>query len=370
MKQFGWYLELNAAREYSISINGEKLDYSEIIGDRDEFPHIERCDGLEAICNIRYVRWKKRLIDEYSHYYFIGSDNSDCGKETTTLNNKGDKFYHSVYIQSDYFDTFRDLGITQEDDLQPVLPIIARTNKVYKGVREKVDLFLKDKRRPFLSDYTNILIQEYEQEGVFPHHNGNEWDNIRHKELKNVVRQLYQIEPRIFVNLNTEQKKTFVHLLNLLMDVGERDSLLTVLGEIVNLAPSEVDDLANILKTSKLSNVIKTIKLIEDRCRAIDDLRQLVFNRELGAKEPQHIQKMIENHYWIFGEQYHLVTAAEPKFEEALRRYIYEIWGEKKDVHIDHKDKNREMDIFMVRWERLADSINNIVVELKNPRCR
>jgi hypothetical protein len=93
----------------------------------------------------------------------------------------------------------------------------------------------------------------------------------------------------------------------------------------------------------------------------------LVFNKVLGANERDHLQKMIEKHYWIFGEQYHLVTAAEPKFEEALRRYIYLLRGEKKEVIIDHPDKNKEMDIFAVRQDLQNDIISNIVIELKHP---
>ena len=116
-----------------------------------------------------------------------------------------------------------------------------------------------------------------------------------------------------------------------------------------------------------MSAIIKTIRLIEDRYVAVDQFKDLIFDRDLGANEIDHIQKMVEKHYWIFGEQYHLVTAADPKFEKALRRYIYLLRGEKASVQLDHKDKNKEMDIFAVRWAKHSEYINNVVVELKNP---
>ena len=84
--------------------------------------------------------------------------------------------------------------------------------------------------------------------------------------------------------------------------------------------------------------------------------------------ERDHLQKFIEEHYWIFGEQYTLVTAAEPKFEEALHRYTKLITGEDDEKHIEDKDKNKEMDIFAVRQNIENDSINNIVIELKHPK--
>ena len=101
--------------------------------------------------------------------------------------------------------------------------------------------------------------------------------------------------------------------------------------------------------------------------KAIEDLKQLVFNKELKANEIAHIQKMIENHYWIFGEQYNLVTAAEPNFEEALRRYMHVLHQEYEDKTIEHPDKLKQMDIFAVRQDVHSDTINNIVVELKHP---
>ena len=70
----------------------------------------------------------------------------------------------------------------------------------------------------------------------------------------------------------------------------------------------------------------------------------------------------------LFGEKYTLVTAAEPRFEKALREYIKILTGEDTDITIDHEDKNKEMDIFAVRQNIENDNINNIVVELKSPK--
>ena len=55
--------------------------------------------------------------------------------------------------------------------------------------------------------------------------------------------------------------------------------------------------------------------------------------------------------------------------KSSLRRFLYLLRGEKINVEIDHPDKNREMDIFMVRQDFQNDLINN-VVELKNPKVK
>ena len=63
-----------------------------------------------------------------------------------------------------------------------------------------------------------------------------------------------------------------------------------------------------------------------------------------------------------------MVAAAEVKFEEALRRYIHLLTNENNKPTVAHPDKNKEMDIFLVRQLQSSDTIHNIVVELKSPR--
>lgn len=361
-REFGWFLELNSPKNVSITYNGFPLNYSTIIGENDSFPL--QLNGTEF--HIRFVRWTVSLYREYSRYYFINSSDDEVNKETTTLNNKSDSFYHSIYIKSNYFDLFA----FKSPDKQSSLIGKTRNDETFKTLMDTIDHFLRNKRKPFLRNYSEQVIAEFEKDNAFPRFNGNEWDKYRKQELENVLREIVQVEPKIFSRLNVEQKKIFAHFLNLIIDSGEKDKLFEVLDEIVNLEPTERQELAALLKTSRLSSIIKTIKLIEDRYKTVSELRSLVFKDELGANERDHIQKAIEKHYWIFGEQYHLVTAEEPKFEEALRRYVWILRGVDEKAQIDHPDKHKEMDIFMVRQNIKEDTIHHIVVELKHPRVK
>ena len=168
--------------------------------------------------------------------------------------------------------------------------------------------------------------------------------------------------------MNKEQKKTFIRLLDLIVQTGEIDSLFNILQEILDMNETEREDLSDMLKYTRLSNITKTIKLLSDRYKAVNDLKRLVFEEELAANEVDHIQKMIEKHYWLFGEQYNLVTAAEPNFSEALRRYVHHLHKEYEEDGVDHPDKLKQMDIFAVRQDFTNGKINNIVVELKHPK--
>lgn len=67
--------------------------------------------------------------------------------------------------------------------------------------------------------------------------------------------------------------------------------------------------------------------------------------KEFNSYEVKHVQELVEKHYWIFGEQYNLITSAEPDFELALKGMIKAEMGIEEEVHIEHPDKNKEMDL-------------------------
>lgn len=365
-REFGWFLELNKHKDFCIKVNGELLKYSDIIGGKDNTEFTHRETGTKF--NVSYIRWQTEINKEYSRYYYQNSSNNEIWKDYTTLNKKGDHFYHSVFIQSDYFNNFD--FITEENSNPQLIKGGRKSDEQFKYLQSELHNYLRKKRKPFLKDYSYKLVEEYEKEGVLPEFKENEWDAIRKDELKSVIRGLYETQPKIFSTLNIEQKKTFVGFLNLLLDSEERERILVIIREIVDLDEIEREELAGLLESTKLSKIIKTIKLIKDRYQVISQLKELVFNEELKANERDHIQKIVECHYWIFGEQYLLISAAEPRFEEVLRRFMYLLRGENKKRKITHEDKNKELDIFICKQNKLIDTVENIVVELKHPKVK
>jgi hypothetical protein len=364
INEFCWFLELNSSKGYKIAINDEPLDYSINIAELDgtiEFVY----DKTNTTFKCKFIQWKNPLHKELSKYYFLNSSGDEVYKDFTTLNKKGDEFYHSVYIQSDFFDNFNTNAKTPEN--QSLLFGKARSSPEYKFLIRKVNEYVRAKRKPYLRTFATRLVEKYEQDGILPSYK-NEWEaKYKKPQLEETLIGLYEAEPKLFTNLNTNQKKTFVRLLDLLLDSNERDNLLAIIDEVVELEPEEREDLAKLFETTSLNRIIETIKLIEDRYKIYYQLRDVVFETSLEANEVDHLQKIIESHYWIFGEQFNLVTAAEPKFEEALRRYIYHLTENDQTTEIDHQHKLKEMDIFACRQNILADRIENIVVELKHP---
>ena len=152
------------------------------------------------------------------------------------------------------------------------------------------------------------------------------------------------------------------------MNSDERENLLIILSEILELSKEDRKELAKLLTESKLKKVMKTIKLISNRYKFAMILKELAFNKSLNANERDHLQDLISNNYWIFGEKYNLASADE-SFERGLRNYLYILNGEKKEVHISDPNRLKRMDIFICRRD-ISENIHNIIVELKHPKKR
>lgn len=369
-KEFAWYLELNKPRNYSLEVQGERLDYSDLIVNQESFQLTIENEKLkhEFLFKCRFFQWKEKLNDEYSCFYYLNSKNEVALIKTTKFNNKGDNFFHSIFIESEMFDFFSNRKISNQKLVNQIESSVYR--EVFDKLEVELNKYLREKRKPTLKENAEKLINQYEEEGVMPSFGSNSWDVIRRNDLHDLIIELYEVEPKIFFKLNEFQKKILVRFFYLLLDNDTRDDLFEILNEVVVLDDEERKRIAEILKVTRLSAILETIELIRDRVIIIDRLKELVFNEELNANEVDHLQNFIEQHFWVFGEQYRLVAAAEDKFDKALKKFREEIkvkYDKDSDPKIDHPSRLREMDIFLVRQSFYSEFIDNLIVELKHP---
>ena len=371
-QQFGWFLFLNKSNNFSIKINGEDLDYEYLIGESAKKPlEINDEEGNKYTFDVTFIRWNEKIGDKY-YYYLLGSDQFEKAKVLTSFNNNAIDFHHSIFVQSTFFNDFI------YNVKETASPAIGKNQRhpVYKALSKTLDKFVEDKQKEYVKDKAATkLIDAYEKKGIIPKYNDNKFGKAQRKDLIVVVKEIYSVQPKIFKNLKDEQAKTVVGFLGLLLNSEERDHILNIIDSITKLTAEERQSLSKAISKSKLSNIIKTIKLIETRFIIVELLKKLVFDLTKFTNERDHVQKAIQENYWLFGEQYHLASADEP-FEAALKEYLYVLDGEKnaKKVKIANTQKQRRMDIFMCRKRSVPDPLNheysleeNIIVELKRP---
>ncbi len=162
-----------------------------------------------------------------------------------------------------------------------------------------------------------------------------------------------------------------------MLESDEREHILSILDDIVNLTREERENLAILLGKTSLNRITRTINLIENRFVTIELLKRMVFDLKQFTTERDHIQHAIAENYWLFGEQFHLVTANE-SFEKLLSKYLYILDGEGSGkmnaMTMKDREKNRRPDVFICRQRSIPDPFyqeeeleENIMVELKRP---
>lgn len=109
--------------------------------------------------------------------------------------------------------------------------------------------YLKGKRKPFLKEYANNLIQSYEQDGIFPVYASEREKEMRKPALVDLIKALYEIEPKLFGSLNTDQKKTIVRLIDLLMRANQHDEIFEVFNGVIELEADEQNELLQLIKS-------------------------------------------------------------------------------------------------------------------------
>lgn len=365
--EFGWFLFLNKESDFNIKINNIKIDYWKIIG---EFKEYEKKIG-DYNFQIIFIRWTKNIGDKY-YYYFLNSEQKEIERKHTSFNNKGVDFHHSVYVISDFFNEF---SFTKTD--YPTLGLNGKnqSNSEYKHLLKLLNNVISDEEKLFIRDKkADKLIEDFNSKRIFPLFKNNTYEQIRKKDLENVVKEIYCIQPNIFQGLKNQQSKTIVGFLNLLLDTEQRENILGILENIIDLSDEERNELSKALQKTKLTSITALVNLLENRFDVVQVLRKLVFELETFTNERDHIQKIIENNYWLFGEQYHLVSA-DKNFETALNNYLNFIeTGSNNKEKLTSKDKLKRPDVFISRQAEFTDPNSdqytieeNIIIELKRP---
>ncbi|MCC5909413.1 MAG: ATP-binding protein [Clostridiaceae bacterium] len=367
---FAWFLYLNKDKDFKIVIDGERLDYSDIIDNEISEAIDIRIEEYEF--TVHFIKWIGKIRERY-YYYFIDSKHYEKYKQYTSFNKDSIEFPHSLYIISDYFDGF--VPISGKIDKNQI-SIYSKTQKdsVFTNLIKELKNLVENKRKKFVKERAPEIIKQFNKEGAFPKFKNNRYDQERKRDLEEVVTEIYSVQPRIFQKCNLEQKKSIIGFLNLLLDTDERENIINIMEDIARLTPEEREDLNNVLKKTSLIRIIKTMKMIENRFVVIGILKKLVYELSNFTNERDHIQKAIEENYWLFGEQYNLVSA-DVNFEKALKEYLYVIDGniDKEIYKINNQDRLRRPDIFICRsrsleFQNTTQGEENIIVELKEPK--
>lgn len=231
-REFGWFLMLNREKEYQIRINGVAVPYQQLIAETDigTLP-IKDAEGKDHYFKITFVRWSERIGDKF-FFYFLNSHQKELFKDLTSFNNNAIGFYHSVYVESRYFDAFN----PQDNELSQNLFERTRQHGAFKSLMNHLHELVRLRQKAFVDgEAAEKLVDNYEKNGIIPKLN----DGRKKKALLKVVKSLYCIEPRLFQGLNKEQQRINVGLLGILLEAGMKEDIVELISHIVPLTDED-----------------------------------------------------------------------------------------------------------------------------------
>ena len=371
LKEFAWFLYLCKGRNLKININGKPIEYEKYINTEFSEKTITTIAGSRF--EVTLIVWTEAIKEKFCCYFFDSKDEVKS-IETTSFNRNTVEFNHSVFVKSAFFDGQENDCMEMESD-QISLFTDEDDKKVYKELKKFIAKFIEKKIGNYMSQKADDAVRQMiEERKTFPEFPDDPYGKMQKQDLEKVTKEIYKIEPKIFYKLKPVQEKSLLGFLNLLLNSRERENVLTIVEQIVELTPEQRQDFSDMLRKTKLENVIDTIKFVQDRYKVIELLRTIVFDMTQYANERDHIQKIVQQHFWLFGEQFNLASADE-RMKNALEKYINFLYGV-KDIEAtldEDAEQERRMDIFMCNVRDIEASFGttmeeNIIVELKAPK--
>lgn len=221
VREFGWFLMLNREKEYKIRINGLPIEYTSSIAESDTgVISLKDTEGAEFYFRITFVRWAEKIGDRF-FFYFLNSKQSEVFKDLTSFNNNAIGFYHSVYVESRYFDAFHPGDNEQSQNM------FERTKQhiVFRELMGHLHELVRLRQKSFVDGEAAVkLIDTYARNGILPQQGNN-------KELQQFLKSIYSTEPRLFQGLNKEQQRVYIGLIDVLLRAGKKDELLAMVNQ-------------------------------------------------------------------------------------------------------------------------------------------
>lgn len=363
--EFGWYLAVH--KEKRLFLNGVVVE----VPRHEDF--VQAISADNEVFEAQVIRWEKRPTSEKSYLYLLNSSGELVFKVLSSLNQKPN-FFTSVCVKSSWADTF-----SQEQDLfNPEAHTPA--SPVWKKFKAQLDRLGQSIYDEFLRIQAEEVVQGYEDEGYFPTYVGlDEAEKAwRHQHTRDLVRNIYIAEPRVFQTASKKQAKLIIRLLDRLAVSNENDALFDVLEGALDLDAKSVQDLANQLKNATFENIVASIEVLQRRAMAVEQLRHVMNVHYRAVLETPDLQKVIESNTWLFGPRYETLGAEEDTFTEIARKMRDEVMA-RNPVDVDDVDDQedlpgakRQTDLFLARKFPSLDSTGNkvykcIVVEIKRP---
>lgn len=227
----------------------------------------------------------------------------------------------TVYAKSAYFRELKNKGLLE-------LALAPDREKLVEEVKDRVREYVRQR----IAEEAAGSVDQWRKEEVYPY----EGEPIGPTET--VERQVFDI---LAINVSRhlpefeqtppKHKKLTFQLVKQAIE-SNPSSLQTIMGEVLGLPKEKQDELAELLKQTTLSAIIKAANVVTGRLNFLKGLEGLLFDPEHKHSflERDHLHRMLAVNTWIFGEEYNL-TVDDESLTEALKRHIELLKDDEKE---------------------------------------
>ena len=348
-------LHLDRFKDFKIRFLGQDIDPAPVQEHREVIT-LSDPDGWDGEATLTVIEWK--LPSVRRAIFLCDVDDRVFDDVEARIQAPGSEF--TAYLKWDGFNSNEPVGLEDDTDTP--------RGRLIAAAREALREYLSDRLR--LREAATI--QRWRDEGVWPY---KEEPKTRIEvATRDTFRVVAMAASRTLDEGKSGQSKALA--LRLLKETFENDpeALLPILADLARLPKSRIDELAQLLEHTTLTQLIQTGREIGSRVEFMSGLNTILFDRQIKRRllERRQLHRILAHETWIFGEEWTL-TGDDERLTKVLQKFLSKLGQEVeladlKQVRLeDGSDAIPDL-VLGRRLQTNADSFEQLVVELKRPK--
>lgn len=355
-------LYLRQYQQVSIWFDGVKVDHTAAESHYKEYelPRLEMEDGTSHSVTLAVIEWKVSF--ERALYY---CDESGFAMEQRPPGIKEPGFTFTAYLKSE---AVRQLEERAAFAFGEGHPEVDRLHDMAKAG-------MKEHFRRRRAELAQGLVEEWKAQKVYP------YEGEPSSLIERTERQVFDVVAKnvndylpTFSETDAKSKRFSLRLLRQALETSP-SAVRRIMQEVLELPKEKAEDLAGLLDRTTLSAVINATKVVVDRLDFLRGLEILLYEPESKDQllERSQLQKILEEHTWLFGEEFTL-SVADQSLDEVLKAHRGLLGRDEEADYTDEvtrPDGSRGIvDLMLSRAIPQArdEEREHLVVELKRPK--
>lgn len=352
--EFAYYLR-SSADTITVKYDGKEIDPNKEIKKETPITLDWTFEGHAESAQLQIVEWK---TTKASSLHLCDADGIPVDEPKAP---QFPEFSYSAYVQWEKM---------PEHKGEWILNQIETENTVFGTLLGLIKRSLNDHFENEREQLRDEAVARWTEDGSYPYSGepNSEEEVIERGTFNYIATEIRQQLPK-----KQPQVKLTLGLIKQALN-SKPEQMATILEQLVDLTPEQVDEFKSLLDRTALSNLIAANTRVTDRLSFLSALEKIVYDPDLNqtVNERDHLHKMLEGELWIFGEQFNLM-ASEKGLTEALNHHEHLLGrpsSKKKKPVLKLDGKRGRLDLLLSAKTKEVDRTRHLVVELKSPGAK